>query len=76
METTEKWTAAELRKFDELTEAASQPGFDFKRNRPLARIALRAFVEKHGEAKCKAMMTHLRERDRRDNISDWQLEAR
>lgn len=56
------WTPAELRKFDQLTEAASSPHGN---TRVIARLDLKRFVEEVGKEKCDAMFAYLLERDKR-----------
>jgi hypothetical protein len=56
------WTAAELRKFDKLTEACSSQNGN---TRVIARLDLKRFVEEVGKEKCDAMFAHLTERDKK-----------
>jgi serine/threonine protein kinase HipA of HipAB toxin-antitoxin module len=56
------WTAAELRRFDQLTEATSSPN---GHTRVIARLDLKKFVEEVGKDKCDAMYAHLIARDKK-----------
>lgn len=56
------WTAAELRKFDRLTEATSSLN---GHTRVIARLDLKRFVEEIGKERCDAMFAYLLERDKK-----------
>ncbi len=52
------WTEEEFREFKGLVDDINAPGFNNPR-RPIGRTNMRAFVDKHGKAKCDAMFAKL-----------------
>ena len=57
---TKSFTAADLHEFDRITMAACDRS---QMTRIKARLDYSAFLKKHGEGKCRAMTTVLKDRD-------------